>query len=223
MIFVDLQVRLDAAVTAEQGGNDRRGRAGDAVDVPPSRTVSGAVSVFDDAVGGPRLRSAARPWKRSGKRAGVPEPEYVPTAAASSAPAPAAPDDATSRSTAVVAVVAVVDATAALGPAKLAEAPPELWWHQVVQDRIDGRVQVDHDPGRVQYDVVVLEAQVQERVFRDQYDPHGEHAEREQAHEERQDDGGQHEDHLSAGALIARAVRAAGAWVGHQVRRDHRV
>jgi len=69
----------------------------------------------------------------------------------------------------------------------------------------------------------VLDAQVQERVFRHQYDPHGENAEREQAHEERQDDGGQHEHHLSAGALIARAVRATGTRVGHQVHRDHRV
>lgn len=132
MIVVDLQVRLDAAVTAEQGGDDRRGRAGDAVDVPPGRTVSGAVSVFGGAVGGARLRSAARPRQRSGKRAGVPEPEHVPTAAAASAPAPAAPGDATARpaaaAAAVVAVVAVVDATAAaaLGPAELAETPPEL-------------------------------------------------------------------------------------------------
>lgn len=126
MIVVDLQVRLDAAVTAEQRGDDRRGRAGDAVDVPPSRTVCGTVS--DGAVGGARLRSAARPRQRGGERAGVPEPEHVPTAAASSAPAPAAPDDATARPAAVVAVVAVVDATAAaaLGPAELAEAPPEL-------------------------------------------------------------------------------------------------
>jgi len=69
----------------------------------------------------------------------------------------------------------------------------------------------------------VLEAQVQERVLGHQDDPHGEHAEREQAHEEGQDHGGQHEHHLPAGALVARAVRAAGARVGHQVRGDHRV
>lgn len=96
--------------------------------MPPSRSVSGAVSVFGGAVGGARLRSAARPRQRSGKRAGVPEPEHVSTAAAASAPAPAAPDDATARSAAVVAVVAVVDATSAvaLRPAKLAEASPEL-------------------------------------------------------------------------------------------------
>lgn len=56
-----------------------------------------------------------------------------------------------------------------------------------------------------------------------QDDPHGEHAEREQAHEEGQHDGGQHEYHLSARALVAPAVRAAGARVGHQVRGDHRV
>lgn len=120
-------MRLDAAVTAEQRGDDCRGRAGD-VDMPPGRTVPRAVSAFGGAIGDARLRSATRSRQRSGERAGVPEPEHVPTAPATPAPTPAAPGDAaTARGAVVVAVVAVVDATAAaLGPAELAEAAPEL-------------------------------------------------------------------------------------------------
>jgi len=153
-------------VTAEQGGDYCRGRVcgGGDVDVLSNRTVSGAVAV-SSSVATARRRSATGTRQRRGERAGGPEPEHVPTAPASSAPAPAAPTDAaTTRAGVVVAVVTVVDATTP-GPAELAESAPELRRHQVVQDRVDGRVQIDHDPGRVQYDVVVLEAQVQERVL----------------------------------------------------------
>lgn len=115
-------------MTAEQSGYYCRGRVGGGcnVDVPPNRTVSGAVAV-SGSVATARRRSAARPRQRRGERAGGPEPEHVPTAPTSSAPAPSAPTDAaTTRAVAViVAVVTVVD-VATPGPAELAESAPEL-------------------------------------------------------------------------------------------------
>jgi len=127
MIVIDLQTRLYAAVTAEQGGDYCRGRVGGGgdVDVPPNRTVSGAVTV-SGSVATSHRRSTARSRQRCGERPGGPKPEHVPTAPTSSASPPAAPADAaTGRATVVVAVVTVVDATTP-GPAELAESASEL-------------------------------------------------------------------------------------------------
>jgi len=114
-------------VAAEQGGDYCRGRVGGGgdVDVPPNRTVSGAVAV-SGSVAAARRRSATRPRQRRGERSGGPKSEHVPTAPTSSASAPAAPDDAaTARAAVAVIVVTVVDA-ATPGPAELAESAPEL-------------------------------------------------------------------------------------------------
>lgn len=119
-----------------------------------------------------------------------------------------------------------------VGPRAAAQAaqPPEpvaeLGRHQVVQDRVQGGVDVHHDPAEEQQQVEVLDAdQLHDVVVgRRQDDPQDERAERQQAQEERRDHRAQHEHHLPA-VPERRSVRVGrhDPGVGHQVPGDDHV
>lgn len=74
---------------------------------------------------------------------------------------------------------------------------PKLGTHQIVQDRIRHRVQIDHDAAEVQKDVVAFRAQFVNRLFGRNDNPEGERAERDQTDEETDDDGAEHEEDLA--------------------------
>lgn len=61
---------------------------------------------------------------------------------------------------------------------ELLEALAELGRHQVVQDRIDGGVQVEHDPAKIKQIVIRLHAQTLQIFIRSDDDPQREHAKR---------------------------------------------
>lgn len=95
---------------------------------------------------------------------------------------------------------------------ELLETLTELGRHQVVENRIDGRVQVQHDPAEVQQVVVGLHAQTLHVFVRCNDDPQGEHAKGQEAGEECHYDSAQHENDLLA-RLVAE-LRLIGAHLG---------
>lgn len=68
--------------------------------------------------------------------------------------------------------------------AQAREAVAELGRHQVVQDGVDGRVEVEHDAAEVEQVVVALDAQRRHRLRGHDDDPQGERPERQQTQEE---------------------------------------
>lgn len=80
--------------------------------------------------------------------------------------------------------------------AQLQESAPELRTHYVVQDRIHGGIDVEHDPREVEDVVVPLQAHVHARPSGSHDDPHGKGSERKQTGEEGEHDGAQHHYHL---------------------------
>lgn len=102
------------------------------------------------------------------------------------------------------------------------EARAELWRHEVVQDGVDGRVEVVHRAAEVEYVEVLLDAQIEDRLVADEDDPECESPEGQQAEEEQQHDGAEHEHDLPAAPAVALLAAESGATVGrrHQVARD---
>lgn len=90
------------------------------------------------------------------------------------------------------------------GGGAVEEAGAELGAHQVVEDGVDGGVEVDHDAAEVEDVVVVLDAEPLHRLVRDDDDPEDEDAEGYEAEEEAEDDGAEHEDDLASGAHAVR-------------------
>lgn len=79
------------------------------------------------------------------------------------------------------------------------ETRAEFRTHQVVEDGIYGRVQVDHYPAEVEDVVVLLHAQPVHVFLRYYYDPEREHSKWYETQEEAQNYGAQHEDDLPPG------------------------
>ena len=101
---------------------------------------------------------------------------------------------------------------------RLEESRPELGRHDVVEDRVDGRVEVEHHPAEVEGVVVGLHAETLHVLVGRQDDPQREEAERQQADEEEDDHRAQHGHHLAAGAQVR--VDAFGSR-SHRRRRLH--
>lgn len=85
---------------------------------------------------------------------------------------------------------------AALYAAEAHEAVAELGGHKIVQDGVDGRVKVEHDPAEEEQVVVAGRAQRHHVLRGDDDDPEGEGPERQQADEEGQHHRTQHHHHL---------------------------
>ena len=73
---------------------------------------------------------------------------------------------------------------AATHAAQTRKAVAELGRHQVVENRVDGRVEVDHDAAEIKQVVVALNAQRHHRLRRNDDDPQGQRPERQQTQEE---------------------------------------
>lgn len=69
------------------------------------------------------------------------------------------------------------------------ESIAELGGHEVVEDRVDGGVDVDHDSGEVEQVVVRLDVEREHCFLWCHDDPEGEGAEGHQTHEEGQNHG----------------------------------
>lgn len=100
---------------------------------------------------------------------------------------------------------------------------PKLGRHQIVENRIDGRVEVEHNAARVQNAVIVVQFHAHQVIAGRQNYPQDEDAERQQAQEEGHHHRDQHGDHLFSGSRVERALRAVGARVRHQVSGDYEV
>lgn len=88
-------------------------------------------------------------------------------------------------------------------PADTLEAVSELGGHQIVQNRVDGRVEVQHDSAEVKDVVVPLHTQAVHLFRGHEYEPEGEDPERDETDEEQEDYSAQHEDHLLSGTRVA--------------------
>lgn len=107
------------------------------------------------------------------------------------------------------------------------EALSEFRRHQIVQNGIDGRIQVEHDATEVQAIVVAFEAESLHHFIGHNDDPQCEYAKRNEAKEKGQNHRAKHEHHLLA--CLETQFRFAGtnlhhsAIFGNQVFRNDRV
>lgn len=95
---------------------------------------------------------------------------------------------------------------------KPSKSPPKLRRHQVVEDGVHCRVEVKHNPAKVQETVVAHQTEVMKGLVRAKDDPEGEHPKGQQADEEGQHHGAEHQDHLLAGPQTELRFR----WPGPQ-------
>lgn len=72
----------------------------------------------------------------------------------------------------------------------------EFGRHQIVEDGVDGGVEVEHNATQIQEAVVGVDADIMDCVAISDYYPQSENAKREEASEERHDHGHQHQHHL---------------------------
>lgn len=89
------------------------------------------------------------------------------------------------------------------------ESLPELRGHQVVQDWIDGGVQIEHHPAEVEQGEVTLDAKVDDHFDRDDQDPKRECSKRQQTQEETEHHCAEHQHHLLP--VFEQVVRRAAA------------
>lgn len=82
------------------------------------------------------------------------------------------------------------------------EGRAEFGGHDVVQDGINGRIEVEHDSTKVEDVVISLDAEVFNVFVRRQDEPQGENAEGQEADEEEDDNRAQHRHHLAPGPQI---------------------
>lgn len=76
------------------------------------------------------------------------------------------------------------------------ETVSELGGHEIVEDRVDGGVDVGHDTTEVEQVVVDLDVEGEDGLFWRHDDPECKGAERHQAYEEREYHGSKHHHHL---------------------------
>lgn len=104
------------------------------------------------------------------------------------------------------------------------ESFAKLGGHEIVEYRVHGRIEVQHDAAEVEQTVVASQADVVQRLLCAEDDPQGEHSERQQADEEGEHNGAEHEDHLLAGLQTELGLGGAGtqhgALVGDEVPRN---
>lgn len=86
------------------------------------------------------------------------------------------------------------------------ETLSELGGHDVIEDGIDGRVDVEHDAGKVEHDVKRLDGDDVHYLDLQGDDPQREDLKGQHAGEEEDDDGGQHCDNLLPGAQNGGAI-----------------
>jgi len=114
----------------------------------------------------------------------------------------------------VVVAMMVMRPLAQAGEQQPPEAAAELGGHQVVQDRVHGRVQVEHKAREVQQIVVAGDAQALHIFGAGKDHPQGEGSEGQQADKKAGHDGHEHEDDLlpvlphSVALLVAAALGA---------------
>lgn len=102
------------------------------------------------------------------------------------------------------------------------EALAELGRHQIVQNGVQRRVDVQHDPAEVQQRVVAVDAELQNRLRRHNYNPERERAERQQTNKETKNDGAEHKHHLlSIFEHVAAVAMGRNARIVHQVLGNH--
>lgn len=87
------------------------------------------------------------------------------------------------------------------------EALSELGRHDVVQDGVDGGVDVEHDPREVEEQVEGFHINDIENIDLQSHDPQGEDLEGQHAREEEADHGEQHCHHLFPGSQNRSAIR----------------
>lgn len=78
------------------------------------------------------------------------------------------------------------------------ESRAEFGRHDVVQNRIDGRIEVEHDTTEIQSVIVSFNTHRLHLLVGRQDDPQRENAERQQTNEEESHYGAQHGNHLAA-------------------------
>ena len=90
--------------------------------------------------------------------------------------------------------------------------------HRVVQDRVDGGVDVEHQAAEVEDVEVELEVDMVEYLVGGDDHPHGQHLEGEETGEEEEDDRAEHHDDLPPaprdGRRLPRALLTRGRGVG---------
>ncbi|KDR21337.1 hypothetical protein L798_03970 [Zootermopsis nevadensis] len=87
-------------------------------------------------------------------------------------------------------------------PAHTHESVSKLRGHQIVEDWVDGRVEIQHGSTKVQDVVVTLYAEAMNLLRGHKYEPDGKYPEGNETDKERENDGAQHEDHLLSGTRV---------------------
>ena len=103
-------------------------------------------------------------------------------------------------------------------PEGFEEGRPEFGGHDVVEDGIDGGIEVEHDSTKVEHVVVRLGSHHLDVLVRRQDEPQGEDLEGQEADEEEDDDRAQHGHHLATGPQVGVDVVRPGR---HRRRRLH--
>ncbi|CAD1475321.1 unnamed protein product, partial [Heterotrigona itama] len=93
--------------------------------------------------------------------------------------------------------------------AKPEESLPELRGHQIVQNWVDGGVQVEHHPAEVEQGEVTLDTEVDDHFDWDDQDPKRQRSKWQQAQEETEHHCAEHQHHLFA--VFEQVVRRAAA------------